>query len=76
MSNQDVQRHYLNSAQAADHLGVSRSMLAKCRLSGDGPRYSKLGKRVVYALPDLDAWVAAGKRNSTSDPGQVAPHPK
>ncbi len=47
MSMEKVEHRYLNSAQAAaQYLNVSQSMLAKRRLSGDGPRYSKLGKRV------------------------------
>jgi predicted DNA-binding transcriptional regulator AlpA len=53
---------------AAAFLGLSVSTLAKMRLRGDGPRYAKIGKRVVlYALKDLEVWVEARKRNSTSE---------
>ena len=34
-----------------------------------GPRYSKLGGRVVYRLEDLQAWADRGVKASTSDPG-------
>lgn len=36
-------------------------------LYGTGPRYSKLGGRVVYRLDDLQAWVDRGSKVSTSD---------
>ncbi|WP_432264193.1 hypothetical protein [Azospirillum oryzae] len=36
---------------------------------GTGPRYRKIGGRVVYALDDLKAWADQGLRTSTSDPG-------
>jgi predicted DNA-binding transcriptional regulator AlpA len=60
-------RRYLSSSEAANYLNVSQSMLAKRRLSGDGPRYSKLGKRVLYEIADLDAWIADRKHSSTSE---------
>jgi hypothetical protein len=34
--------------------------------------FIKLGRRVVYDPADLDAWLAAGRRRSTSDSGQAA----
>ena len=43
--------------------------LEKHRTYGTGPRYSKLGGRVVYRLEDLQAWVELGVKASTSDPG-------
>jgi hypothetical protein len=67
MSTEKSESRYLDSAEAAAYLNVSRSMLAKRRLTGDGPSYSKLGKRVIYALVDLDKWVAELKRRSTSE---------
>ena len=48
--------------------GVSTSTLAKWRLAGSGPRYSKLGPRlVVYDERDLDEFLDARKRKSTSE---------
>ena len=67
MATEQSEKRYFNSAQAANYLNVSQSMLAKKRLTGDGPRYSKLGKRVVYEIADLDAWIAGRKYNSTSE---------
>ena len=66
---------YLRTPEAARFLGLSGRTLEKHRIYGTGPRYSKLGGRVVYRLEDLQAWVELGARASTSDPGigQVLP---
>jgi predicted DNA-binding transcriptional regulator AlpA len=58
----------LRAPEAADYLGLSPSTLAKMRLRGDGPRYAKAGPRiVVYDVADLDIWLTARKRSSTSE---------
>ena len=57
----------LRPLRAATFLGLSPSTLAKMRLRGDGPPFAKLGTRaVLYALRDLEKWVEARKRLSTS----------
>ncbi|MGN6470172.1 MAG: helix-turn-helix transcriptional regulator, partial [Rhizobiaceae bacterium] len=48
----------LRTAAAASYLGLSVSALAKMRMRGDGPRFIKLGRRlVIYRLSDLSAWM-------------------
>ncbi len=47
--------------------GTSTSTLAKWRLAGTGPVYSKAGRIVLYGKRDLDAWLASRRRRSTSD---------
>jgi predicted DNA-binding transcriptional regulator AlpA len=60
---------YLRTPEAARFVGLSIRTLEKHRIYGTGPRYSKLGGRVVYSLEDLQAWVDRGAKASTSDPG-------
>jgi predicted DNA-binding transcriptional regulator AlpA len=63
-------RRYVRTDEAARIVGLSRSTLEKMRVRGDGPIHRKAGPRVVvYALDDLDAWLASRCRRSTSDPG-------
>jgi chromosome partitioning protein len=60
---------YLRTPEAARFVGLSGRTLEKHRTYGTGPRYSKLGGRVVYRLEDLQASVELGAKASTSDPG-------
>ena len=62
----------LKVAQAAAHVGLSESTMNKLRLTGDGPTYVKLGSRVLYDMRDLDAWISARRRQSTSSSGEAA----
>ena len=57
----------MKTPKAATYTGLSQSSLTKLRMFGGGPRYVKLGRSVVYDRPDLDAWLNARKRTSTSD---------
>jgi hypothetical protein len=59
----------LRTSEAARFLSLSVRTLEKYRSFGTGPKYRKLGGRVVYALEDLKAWSDQGVRSSTSDPG-------
>ena len=63
------QTRKLRPPAAGEHLGgVATSTLAKWRLAGTGPRYSKLGPRlIVYDERDLNEWLDARKRRSTSE---------
>jgi predicted DNA-binding transcriptional regulator AlpA len=70
-----VQNRYLRTRDAGLYLGLSGRTLEKHRTSGTGPRYRKIGGRVIYAVSDLEAWADQGARTSTTDPnaGYVAP---
>jgi len=63
---------FLNNEEAARFLNLSPRTLEKHRVIGDGPRFRKLGRRIVYAVGDLEAWADARACESTSDP-QYAP---
>jgi predicted DNA-binding transcriptional regulator AlpA len=57
----------LSQRQAAEYLGVSPRTLERWRVTGDGPSYIKLGRRVAYRECDLIEHVAARVRTSTSE---------
>ena len=48
--------HYLTNDEAAVFLKLSPRTLEKQRVRGDGPRFHKFGRRVVYAIADLESW--------------------
>jgi predicted DNA-binding transcriptional regulator AlpA len=63
----------LTAPQAASVLGLAPSTLAKLRLTGNGPTYCKLGRRVVYRRVDLEAWLETRVARDTSDAGARLP---
>jgi hypothetical protein len=54
---------------AAEITGFARQSLESMRVRGNGPAYLKLGRRVMYRVTDLHAWMDAQCRTSTSDRG-------
>ena len=60
--------HFLSNTQAAAYLNLSPRTPEKQRVIGGGPRFRKFGRRVLYALVDLDAWAAERRCASMSDP--------
>ncbi len=62
-----VSDEWYRPPQAAAYLKSSPSTLAKKRLTGDGPPYTKLGRNVLYAKRDLDEFLASHRRLSTSE---------
>ena len=59
---------YLRTSAAAKYLGCGQSTLERKRIDGTGPRFRKLGTRMItYAVEDLDAWASEQILNSTSE---------
>lgn len=58
---------YYTQSEAADLLRVSPRTLERYRVAGTGPRFVKLGRRVLYRASDLEAWAAANTFASTSE---------
>lgn len=55
------------TTEAAQYIGIAASTLAKLRMRGQGPAYSKAGKRlVVYRSTDIDDWLLKSRRISTT----------
>ena len=62
---------FLTTEEAGAFLRLSPRTLEKQRVLGGGPRFRKLGARVVYAATDLRAWADGRAYGMTSDPGYV-----
>ncbi|MBK6869125.1 MAG: helix-turn-helix domain-containing protein [Burkholderiales bacterium] len=65
---------YLTNDEAAEYLRLSPRTLEKQRVIGGGPRFRKFGRRVMYAMVDLDTWAADRSFETTSDPEYAAHH--
>ena len=62
----------LTEAEAATALKLSVKTLRRWRWAGRPPGFLKLGGAVRYDPKTLSDFIEAGRRNSTSDPGQEA----
>ena len=62
----------LTTPQAAAFVGLGVSSLEKLRVTGGGPAFLKIGRRVVYDALDLERWLAKHKRSSTSEINSAA----
>lgn len=51
------QAQFLRARDAARHIGLAEKTLANWRSAGRGPRFSRLGRAIVYAKDDLDRFV-------------------
>jgi excisionase family DNA binding protein len=58
---------WLFDKDAAEYIGVATSTLAKWRITGEGPKYARVGKRVLYLREDLDAWMKDQRVSSTAE---------
>lgn len=54
-----IETKWLDTPAAAAYLGHTVGTLQTYRWMGTGPRFRKIGRRVVYALGDLEAWRTA-----------------
>jgi hypothetical protein len=66
---------YLTNSEAATFLRLSPRTLEKQRVIGGGPRFHKFGRRVMYALADLEAWAGERSFETTFDPEYLDRHP-
>ena len=70
------QNDLLDTEAAAAYVPLSGRTLERYRVTGEGPVYLKVGRRVFYRVRDLDRWLEGKERRSTSDPGPEKRHPK
>jgi predicted DNA-binding transcriptional regulator AlpA len=61
-------QRYLRTPGAAQYLGVGQSTLERKRIDGTGPRFRRLGGKIItYCIDDLDAWASQQVFSSTSE---------
>jgi excisionase family DNA binding protein len=58
---------YLTPREAAEYLRSSVSTLAKLRMYGGGPAFTRIGRAIRYPRAELDRYMAARISRSTSE---------
>jgi len=61
----------INQLELAVRWGISHRTLERWRWTGEGPKFLKVGGRVVYRLSDVEEYEQSIVRSSTSDPGHT-----
>lgn len=59
-------REYLSAEEAAGFVGLSKQQLDIHRMNGGGPAFHKVGRRVLYSVHDLRAWMASHRKEPLS----------
>ena len=67
-----IRRRMVDTATAAQYVGLAKNTLEKLRLYGGGPRFSKYGRAVRYSISELDAWIEKNSADSTSEHWRAA----
>lgn len=60
----------LNVNELADYLGVPVSTIYDWRTNGEGPRAYRFGKRIMFGITDIRAWMETKR-----EPVGAAPFP-
>jgi len=60
---------HLSQSDLADRWTISPRTLERWRWAGCGPRYLKIGGRVVYRLEDIEAYEATQMFSNTAEFG-------
>ncbi len=67
MNDTECGDHVFTTREAAAYCKLSASTFEKLRVRGTGPTYRQPTRRVVYRQSDLDKWLDASCRASTSE---------
>ena len=67
---------HLSTRELAERWNISRRTLDRWRWAGEGPRFLKLGGRVVYRIADIEAFEQQQLRTRTDAPANqcTGPH--
>lgn len=63
----------LRPVEVARRTGYAESTLAVFRVRGGGPPYRKVRRAVLYAWPDVLAWLGDPRSSTTTAPPAPAP---
>ncbi len=61
-----ISQTFLPQSEAANLLRLSARTLERWRVEGTGPRFRRVGRRIVYSKVDLESWADGRCFTSTS----------
>lgn len=57
----------LTQQRLSELIDVSERTLERWRVEGFGPVFCRAGRKVLYRFEDVDGWLIASRRKSTSE---------
>ena len=64
----DIQVSHLDTAQLAHRLNISVKSLARMRQNGCGPRFMRIGAKILYRLTDVYEYEQSRLYNAVGSP--------
>ncbi len=58
---------YLTRREISEEYPISYSTLAHMAMEGRGPPYSRIGKRAIYKVVDVERWIERHRINTYVD---------
>ena len=62
-----VGKSLLTGDMAATYLGLTKRTLERWRVNGSGPKFVKVGKKILYRPSDLEAWMTTRTFANTAE---------
>ncbi len=62
-----MDNHLLTQKHLSNLINVSERTLERWRVEGSGPVFVKAGRKCLYRVEDINAWLEANRRASTSE---------
>ena len=60
-------RTLMSIEETAAYLNTTRGALAQARYMATGPAFHKVGRKVVYDLADVNAWLDSNRHEKTGE---------
>ncbi len=60
-------KQLLTQKRLSELIDVSERTLERWRVEGSGLVFCRAGRKILYRLEDVDDWLAASRRKSTSE---------
>ncbi len=58
---------YLTRREISEEYPISYSTLAHMAMEGKGPPYSRIGKKAIYKVMEVERWIERHRINTTVD---------
>jgi predicted DNA-binding transcriptional regulator AlpA len=63
-----TRKRYLTEREVEENFNLNRRTLQRWRMTGEGPAFSRIGKKMIrYLVDDVESFFSSQKRHSTCE---------